>query len=127
MVGGRLELLSQIDAVTVRLLQSRAPGVSARDLGFLNRKKDRLFRYIECQRERDDIWEILKHIDIVELVVSMLRQFAADKFAPVPPKQSLPSGIKFRHVPEAICLSLAIKLIGSSPWRGLPIALGSHR
>jgi hypothetical protein len=75
MVGGRADLLSQIDAVTVRLLQSRAPGVSEWDLSFLRRKQNRLFRYIDCQRERDAIWH---RIEQIQLPIPTLKTFFQD-------------------------------------------------
>jgi hypothetical protein len=75
MVGGRADLLSQIDAVTVRLLQSRAPGVSERDLSFLRRKQNSLFKYINCQRERDAIWH---RVERIQLPIPTLKTFFQD-------------------------------------------------
>lgn len=64
MVGRRADLLSQIDATTVHLLQSRAPGVSEQDSRFLRQKIRTLFKYIESQRERDDILERMEQIQV---------------------------------------------------------------
>lgn len=69
------DLLSQIDAVTVRLLQSRARGVSERDLSFLRRKQNSLFKYINCQRERDAIWHRMERI---QLPIPTLKTFFQD-------------------------------------------------
>ncbi|CAG8285280.1 unnamed protein product [Penicillium salamii] len=75
LVGGQVNLLFQIDAVTVRLLQSRAPGVSARDLSFLQQKQTRLFKHIDSQRERDAIWQRMERI---QLPIPTLKTFFQD-------------------------------------------------
>ncbi|KAI3092997.1 hypothetical protein CBS147333_10157 [Penicillium roqueforti] len=64
LVGGRDELLSLIDGVTVDLLQSRVPKVSSEDLRFLedNMKKGRLFPNFS-EAARREIWARLTTID----------------------------------------------------------------
>jgi hypothetical protein len=53
-----------IDATTVHLLQSRAPGVSEQDLRFLRQKRRTLFKCIESQRERNNILERMEQIQV---------------------------------------------------------------
>ncbi|KAJ5369966.1 uncharacterized protein N7496_006058, partial [Penicillium cataractarum] len=65
LVDGDLDLLSHIDASTVRLIRSRAPKVSAQDLSELEDEwnKGTLFSSIE-DHQRGIIWERLKNIDL---------------------------------------------------------------
>ncbi|KAJ5037747.1 hypothetical protein NUH16_011346 [Penicillium rubens] len=64
LVGGRDELLSLIDGVTVDLLQSRVPKVSNKDLRFLedNMKNGRLFPNFS-EADQREIWARLTEID----------------------------------------------------------------
>ncbi|KAJ5861960.1 hypothetical protein N7455_006028 [Penicillium solitum] len=64
LMGDRDDLLAQLDGVTVKLLKSRVPKVSVRDLGFLQDQmsKGELFPDIEDPRDRFDIWERLQNI-----------------------------------------------------------------
>lgn len=74
---GGSDLLPQVDAITVRMLTSRAPKVSEQDLKFLDRemKKGVLFRKIQDPQQRNDIWERLKNI---EYPIPTLKTFFKD-------------------------------------------------
>jgi hypothetical protein len=56
--------LAQLDGVTIQLLKSRAPKVSARDLKFLKERmsKEELFPDVEDARDRSEIWDRLQEI-----------------------------------------------------------------
>lgn len=64
-MGGEHDLLRLVDGVTVGYLQYRAPKVSQRDLESLERAMtDRIiFREIQGEEPRREIWERLKNID----------------------------------------------------------------
>jgi hypothetical protein len=64
LVGGDA-FLPLVDGVTVNVLQSRAPKVSAKDLAFLEKRMEKgvLFNDIEDQVHRREIWNRLKDID----------------------------------------------------------------
>lgn len=64
MVGGNRQHLRLIDGLTVRLIQSRVPKVSAKDFGFLKRELENgnLFRTIPAI-DRQAVWERLVEID----------------------------------------------------------------
>lgn len=60
-----LDLLAQVDAVTIHILASRVPKVSSSDLRALARPMERgvLFRNIQDSQQRNAIWERLQNID----------------------------------------------------------------
>ena len=64
LMGNRLDLLAQLDGVTIQLLKSRAPKVSARDLNFLKERmsKEELFPDVEDAQDRSEIWDRLQEI-----------------------------------------------------------------
>ncbi|KAJ6090741.1 hypothetical protein N7499_003455 [Penicillium canescens] len=64
LMGNRLDLLARLDGVTIQLLKSRAPKVSARDLKFLKERmlKEELFPDVEHAQDRSEIWERLQEI-----------------------------------------------------------------
>ncbi|KAJ5216893.1 hypothetical protein N7468_009901 [Penicillium chermesinum] len=76
-VGGQEQLLPFIDGVTVQLLDSRVPQVSARDRRFLQKKMDdgKLFPNVE-DRVREEIWRNL--IEVAHPIPT-LRTFFKDR------------------------------------------------
>ena len=80
LVGGDRELLSFIDAATVGLIESRAPGVSEKDLNFLKKRmfneEQALFPDINNSGQRHDLWERLRRIDYP---IPTLRTFFKDR------------------------------------------------
>lgn len=64
LVDGDFARLSRIDAKTIKLIKSRAPGLSQQDLIDLEQdwNEGKLFRYMETQ-ERNLAWDRLKTID----------------------------------------------------------------
>ncbi|KAJ5160977.1 uncharacterized protein N7482_007981 [Penicillium canariense] len=79
-VGGDNRLLSLIDAATVRILESRAPGVSEKDLKILEKEmfseERRLFCSVEDDGQRALIWEQLQKI---EYPIPTLETFFRDR------------------------------------------------
>lgn len=65
LVGHRNDLLAKLDGVTIKLLTSRVPKISVRDLKFLEVRmsKEELFPDIDNSQDRSEIWERLKSID----------------------------------------------------------------
>ncbi|KAJ5500687.1 hypothetical protein N7453_009738 [Penicillium expansum] len=63
-MADRRDLLAQLDGVTIQLLKSRVPKVSARDLRFLEDRmsKEELFPDIQDAQDRSRIWERLQEI-----------------------------------------------------------------
>lgn len=123
-----MDLLSQIDAMTVRLLQSRAPGVSAQDLNFLRLKQNRLFKYIDCQRDRDAIWQRMERIhlpiptlktffqDILFLDVgqSVMRQLCR---SPLTATRSIDQALEEQYIVESGGLGYNLSRISGSRFR----------
>ncbi|KAJ5449519.1 uncharacterized protein N7458_005968 [Penicillium daleae] len=128
LVGGQVDLLSQIDAMTVHLLQSRAPGVSARDLNFLRLKQNRLFKYIDCERDRDAIWQRMERIhlpiptlktffqDILFLDVgqSVMRQLCR---SPLTATRSIDQALEEQYIVESGGLGYNLSRISGSRFR----------
>ncbi|CAI7624440.1 unnamed protein product [Penicillium pancosmium] len=79
-VGGDNQLLALIDARTVRMLESRAPGVSGKDLKFLEEEMFRENKQLFCSVNDDDqrarIWEQLRQI---EYPIPTLQTFFKDR------------------------------------------------
>ncbi|KAF3002203.1 hypothetical protein E8E15_000699 [Penicillium rubens] len=76
----RRDLLAQLDGVTIQLLKSRVPKVSARDLRFLENRmsKEELFPDIEGVQDRTEIWERLKEI---QYPIPTLETFFKDRIS----------------------------------------------
>lgn len=79
-MGGDNQLLALIDARTVRILESRAPGVSEKDLEILKEEmfseKKRLFCSVNDDDQRARIWEQLRKI---EYPIPTLQTFFKDR------------------------------------------------
>lgn len=75
LVDGNLDLLSNIDASTVRLIRSRAPKVSAQDLSDLEDEwnKGTLFSTME-DHQRAIVWERLRNVDLPILTLETFFQ-----------------------------------------------------
>ncbi|KXG52619.1 uncharacterized protein PGRI_095690 [Penicillium griseofulvum] len=80
LMGDRRDLLAQLDGVTIQLLKSRVPKVSARDLRFLEDRmsKEELFPDIEDVQDRTEIWERLKEI---QYPIPTLETFFKDRIS----------------------------------------------
>lgn len=80
LMGDRRDLLAQLDGVTIQLLKSRVPKVSARDLRFLEDRmsKEELFPDIEDVQDRTGIWERLKEI---QYPIPTLETFFKDRIS----------------------------------------------
>lgn len=114
--------------MTVRLLQSRAPGVSAQDLNFLRLKQNRLFKYIDCQRDRDAIWQRMERIhlpiptlktffqDILFLDVgqSVMRQLCR---SPLTATRSIDQALEEQYIVESGGLGYNLSRISGSRFR----------
>ena len=52
----------KLDATTIQILQSRAPGVSEEDSVFLEQRRSVLFRFVDNPSDRDQIWNRLRTV-----------------------------------------------------------------